>query len=221
MSDLFSSTRTVLKGRYGLLTPDSFVPSYLPGWKSGVVIVNISPAMGARFTQLLVTLDKEGSGEGNIGPNEYFIYVIDGAATILLDERRHRLEGGSYIYLPARTDMQIKSAGVQTRLLVFQKRYQAGSNTTRLAGIVAHERDVKGQPYLGNEDAQLQLLLPDNLAFDMAVNIFTFQPGASPRRVQEAIRRLRNSLNTQTPPIGVVENERGVGYRYVPTNPRL
>ena len=43
------------------------------------------------------------------------------------------------------------------------------------------------------------------------------QPNASPRRVQEAIRRLRNSLNKQTPPIGVIENERGVGYRYIPT----
>ena len=42
------------------------------------------------------------------------------------------------------------------------------------------------------------------------------QPDASPRRVQEAIRRLRNSLNKQHPPIGAIENERGVGYRYVP-----
>jgi hypothetical protein len=45
------------------------------------------------------------------------------------------------------------------------------------------------------------------------------QPDASPRRVQEAIRRLRNNLNKQTPPIGVIENERGVGYRYVPNKP--
>jgi hypothetical protein len=43
------------------------------------------------------------------------------------------------------------------------------------------------------------------------------QPQASPRRVQEAIRRLRNSLNKQTPPVGVIENERGAGYRYIPT----
>jgi hypothetical protein len=42
------------------------------------------------------------------------------------------------------------------------------------------------------------------------------QPEASPRRVQEAIRRLRNSLNKQTPPIGFVKNERGAGYRYIP-----
>ena len=45
--------------------------------------------------------------------------------------------------------------------------------------IVAHEREVKGQPFLGNEDARLQVLLPDDPAFDMAVNIFTYQPGAT------------------------------------------
>lgn len=42
------------------------------------------------------------------------------------------------------------------------------------------------------------------------------QPNASARRVQEAIRRLRNRLNQYTPRIGVIENERGAGYRFVP-----
>jgi hypothetical protein len=44
------------------------------------------------------------------------------------------------------------------------------------------------------------------------------QPEASPRRVQEAIRRLRNRLNKWTPPLGVIENERGAGYRYIPAH---
>jgi hypothetical protein len=45
------------------------------------------------------------------------------------------------------------------------------------------------------------------------------QPDASPRRVQEAIRRLRNNLNRFSPRIGVIENERGLGYRYIPARP--
>ena len=32
---------------------------------------------------------------------------------------------------------------------------------------------------MGNEDAILQPLLPDHPPFDMAVNVFTFQPGAT------------------------------------------
>jgi hypothetical protein len=42
------------------------------------------------------------------------------------------------------------------------------------------------------------------------------RPDSSTRRVQEAIRRLRLQLEQQTPPIGIIENERGRGYRFVP-----
>lgn len=39
--------------------------------------------------------------------------------------------------------------------------------------------------------------------------------GASTRRVQEAVRRLRLRLESLVPPIGRIENERGRGYRFV------
>lgn len=42
------------------------------------------------------------------------------------------------------------------------------------------------------------------------------RPDASPRRVQEAIRRLRLELEEASPPVGEIENERGQGYRFVP-----
>jgi hypothetical protein len=42
------------------------------------------------------------------------------------------------------------------------------------------------------------------------------RPNASPRRVQEAIRRLRLRLDEAIPPVGVIENERGRGYRFIP-----
>jgi DNA-binding response OmpR family regulator len=42
------------------------------------------------------------------------------------------------------------------------------------------------------------------------------RPDSSTRRVQEAIRRLRLQLEQQTPFIGIIENERGRGYRFIP-----
>jgi (S)-ureidoglycine aminohydrolase len=181
MADLFGSTRTIVNSRYSLITPDGFVPSNLAGWKNGaVVIVNVSPAMaGPRFTQLHVTLEKEASGEGNIGGNEYFIYVIEGAGSIGLATKKHRIDAGSYIYLPPGSDMQLKSNGPPMKVLIFQKPYDARKGVAAPQVIVSHEREVKGQPFLGNEDARLQVLLPDEPHFDMAVNIFTYQPGAT------------------------------------------
>jgi (S)-ureidoglycine aminohydrolase len=179
MPDLFGSTRSVVKDRYALLTPSGFVPSYLPGWEKAVCNVLISPAMGARFSQLLITLEKDGQCQGNTGPNQYLIYLLEGAASILLDERRHRLEGGSYVYLPAGKDVQIKGGGAPARILIFQKEYQPLPGVAAPTTMVGHEREVKGQAFLCNDDARLQVLLPDQPAFDMAVNIFTYQPGAT------------------------------------------
>jgi len=179
MTELFGTTRNVVQGRYALLTPDGFVPSQLPGWQKAVCYVLIAPTLGARFSQLLITLEKDGQCAGNTGANQYFVYVLEGAASILLDVRKHRLEAGSYAYLPSGQDVQIASGAPGTRLLVFQKEYQPLPGVTKPAGFAAHEREVKGQPFRGNEGLRLQALLPGNPGFDLAVNILTCTPGAA------------------------------------------
>jgi (S)-ureidoglycine aminohydrolase len=176
---LFGSTRSVLKSRYALITPGGFVTSVLPGWEKAACHVVISPAMGARFCQLAVTMEAEGRCAGNTGVNQFFIYVIEGSGSIFLDDRRHRLEPGSYVYVPPGKDLELRSGAPGTRLVLFQKQYESMPGTAKPSLILAHERDVKGQPFLGNEAARLQVLLPDQLSFDMAVNIFNYLPGAT------------------------------------------
>ena len=179
MTELFGTTRNVVKGRYALLTPGGLVPSHLPGWEKAVCHVLISPALGARFSQLLITLEKDGQCAGNTGANQYFVYLLDGAASILLEARKHRLEAGGFAYLPSGQDVQIGSAAPATRLLIFQKQYRPLPGVAKPAGFAGHERDVRGQPFRGSEDLRLQALLPGHPAFDMAVNILTCPPGAA------------------------------------------
>jgi (S)-ureidoglycine aminohydrolase len=179
MTELFGATRSAVKGRYALITPGGLAPSLLPGWEKAVCHVLISPALGARFSQLLVTLEKDGQCAGNTGANQYFVYLLEGAASILLEARKHRLEAGSYAYLPSGQDVQIASSAPAARLLVFQKEYQPLPRVARPAGFAGHEREVKGQPFRGHEDLRLQTLLPGDPAFDLAVSILTCQPGAA------------------------------------------
>lgn len=190
MSDLFGWTRTVVKRRYALLTPDSFVPSNLPGWKNAVCVVNIAPAMGGpRFTQLQATLERDGTGEGNTGGNQYFIYVLEGAGTIDLADKRHRLEAGSFVYLPPGKDLQLRNANVAPlRLLIFQKKYTPHKTSPAPDTMTGHTREVKAQPLAGHEEARVQWLLPDHPAFDLAVNILTYQPGAMTPSVTSSSR---------------------------------
>ncbi len=180
MPDLFGFTRTVVKPRYALITPDGFVPSALPGWRNVVAVVNISPVMhGPRFTQIQITLDANSNGAGNTGALEHFYYVLGGSCGAKLGGKKSKLTAGSYAFLPPKTGFEFSDATKGTKLLIFQKEFQPLAGAQKPGVIVGHESEVKGQPFLGNEDARLQVLLPDQPAFDMAVNIFTYQPGAT------------------------------------------
>src|ERR1017187_3136235 len=144
MSDLFGFTRTVVKPRYALITPDGFVPSVLPGWKNVVVIINISPVMGGpRFAQLQITLDANGGGAGNTGALEHFYYVLAGKCSARLGRKIFELTAGSYAFIPPKTDFQFGDADKGTRLLVFQKQFQPLAGAKKSGVIVGHEREMK------------------------------------------------------------------------------
>jgi (S)-ureidoglycine aminohydrolase len=179
MNELFGFTRDVVKERYALRTPRGFVPSCLPGWSNAVSIVQISPAMGANFTQLLITLNANGEGRGNSGAIEYFVYVLEGDCSAKVGGKKHTLKTGGYIFIPAQSDFIFDGAKSGAQLLIFQKRFEPLSGAKKPGVIAGHEADIPGNPFLGNEDARLQVLLPDKPEFDMAVNIFTYQPGAT------------------------------------------
>ncbi len=179
MNALFGFTRDVVKERYALRTPSGFVPSCLPGWTNAVCIVQISPAMGANFCQLFITMDKTSSGSANTGANEFVAYVLAGRCAATLGGKNYSLTAGSYAFVPPDTDFHFHKAAKGTQILFFQKRYESLDGVNHPAVLVGHERKIPGNPFLGNDDARLQVLLPDKPEFDLAVNIFTYQSGAT------------------------------------------
>ncbi|MFM2295384.1 MAG: hypothetical protein RLZZ350_1797 [Verrucomicrobiota bacterium] len=173
-------TRTVVKRNYALITPDGFVPSVLPGWTNTVVHIHIAPVMGGpRFAQLAITLDETSSGVGNTGALEHFYYVQSGDCTAQLNGQKRELISGSYLFLPPKTKFKFSRASKGTRLVVFQKKFEPLAGEKIPGVIVGHANAIAGNPFLGHEDARLQVLLPDHPSFDMAVNIFTYDPGAT------------------------------------------
>jgi len=179
MNDLFGFSRDVVKERYALRTPSGFVPSVLPGWTNAVCIVQISPAMGANFSQWLVTFEANGEGCGNSGTIEYFVYVLAGKCMAGVAGEKQMLTEGGYVYLPPQTDFQFKGAANRTQLLVFQKKFEPLAGAKQASVVIGHEKKVAAKPFMGDADARLQVLLPDKPQFDLAVNIFTYQPGAT------------------------------------------
>lgn len=179
MTDLFGSTRSVVRPNYALLTPAGLVKSPLAGWRDVECYVVISPQLGARFCQMHLTLAAGGLGEGAATPQELLLFVLAGSLAVAVGGQEASLPAGGYAYLPPDTPYSVRPTGGPARLLLFQRTYQPLAGQRPPGPLFGDEATVEGAPFLGDEAALLKTLLPDTPAFDMAVNIFTFAPGAT------------------------------------------
>ncbi|MGC9943999.1 MAG: (S)-ureidoglycine aminohydrolase [Verrucomicrobiota bacterium] len=168
-------TRNVLKRNYALITPDGHVASALPGWKQCAPFVLISSALGAGVSQFLISLELKSIGEGQTGDDEWFLYVVAGKAKV----NGVALVPGGFAYLPPMTQYDVRGAVKGSQLLVFKKTYEPLPGLNPPSFFTGKETGIPEHPFLGIQHARLKTLIPDSPAFDMAVNIFTFDPGAT------------------------------------------
>lgn len=177
MPELFGHTRARVAARHALLTPDNHVSSSLPGVTGATAVVLVNPAMGAGFAQLLLTFQRGGGASVPASELETFGYVMTGSAAVAVDGRRERCGAGSYFFAPPRQAWSLSAPQAGTRVSLFQKTYAPLPGTAAPAALIGHASRVKGQPFLGDPAANLQVLLPEDPAFDMAVNLFSYEPG--------------------------------------------
>ncbi len=178
----FGTTRSVVKSDHALIAPDSHVCVPLPGWRQTDGVILISPRMGTRFVQYLARLTGESRSLPMPPARERFVYVLEGAVALQAASGASiaTLTTGGYAYLPPGGGGQtVAGDGNTARLVVFERNYEARDGAGFPSPIYGQEQDVTGYPFLGDPDARLQVLLPDEPAFDMAVNVFTYQPGAT------------------------------------------
>ena len=124
MKELFGATRDVVKERYALRTPAGFVASNLPGWTNVTAIVQISPAMGAKLSQVQITLQGGSVGRGNTETLEYFVYVLKGKCQAKVGGKKSWLKAGGYVFIPTQTAYFFQGAELGTELLIFQKPFE-------------------------------------------------------------------------------------------------
>lgn len=175
----FGITRSSVGRDHALITPESFVSAPLPGWLGTQGTVLISPRLGARFAQYFARLEPDGTSGPPAPGVERFVYVLEGEVALRQGRaERARLGVGGYAYFRAGVVHELE-ATAPTRLVVFEKPQAAGAGQEAPGMVVGHESDIDGAPFMGDPRAVLKVLLPDEPAFDVAVNLFTFQPGAA------------------------------------------
>lgn len=180
--DPFGSTRASIQVDHALITPDTHVAAPLPGWGDAAGVIHISPALGARFTQYTVEM-QAGGESGPPAPNvERFVYVRSGRVSVTA-QHTATLSTGGYAFFPSGTTHKVQAEEPAT-LVVFEKPYQPSSTAGTLALVIGNEDDVAAESFGGDPDKRLQMLLPDQPEYDLAVNIFSFQPGATLPQVE-------------------------------------
>jgi (S)-ureidoglycine aminohydrolase len=177
MPELFGHTRAHVGPRHALITPSNHVNSTVPGITGATVVVLLSPAMGAKLTQTLVTFQTGGAAQVAAGDTQTFGYVMEGGAVLSVGAKKRRLKAGGFFFCPAGSGWGLASPKKGTQLTLFQKKYFPLAGVRPPKPILGDQARVKGAPFLGDPAANLQVLLPDEPAFDMAVNIFAYQPG--------------------------------------------
>jgi len=148
-----------------LLTPDTFIRAPLPGMQRATAVVHVSPAMGAGFTQY--TAEFEAGGVLAATGKQRFVYVIEGELTV----GDRRLATGEYCYTSTAHAASL-AASVASRVAVIEKVYKPLEKTPPCL-LTGRESEIEPKPL------EVRTLLPDDFAFDFAVNTMTFQPGAA------------------------------------------
>ncbi len=180
MMSPFGQTRTRVAARHALIAPDGHVRSVVPEIRGADVVIVINPALGARFSQVLVTFHTGGSAAYPVSGNEVAGYFERGGAVLEIEGRpKVRCRAGSFFFAPAGKAWSVNAPKAGTRVTLFQKRFEPLPGNAAPEPVIGHASEVPGQPFLGDPAARLQVLLPDVPAFDLAMNIFTYQSGAT------------------------------------------
>src|ERR1700750_2893156 len=98
---VFGETRTHVDLRHALIAPDGHVSSSLPGVDRATAIVLVSPGMGARLTQLLLTFQTDGSAAFPSNEIEAFVYVVRGSMRAEVPGSTYTIDQGGYLFVPA------------------------------------------------------------------------------------------------------------------------
>lgn len=173
--NLFGTTRSSIQFNHALIAPDSFVRSPMPGWSDTDAVVVISPHLGARFTQYLAMMNAGAVAEPAKTGVERVVYVLDGEVTL---SGGPTLTPGGFAFLPADGPATLTCKAF-ARLNIFEKRYIPRPGVAPPKMVCGQQQQVAGVPFMGDEAAVLKTLLPTDASFDLAVNLFTFQPGAA------------------------------------------
>ncbi|HEX8348842.1 MAG TPA: (S)-ureidoglycine aminohydrolase [Hymenobacter sp.] len=185
--EISALTRSVVKRNHAVISPDGYINSNVPGWTDCTVNVIINEQMGARLCQTIITLREGGRLEGKTQASQIFFYVVEGQIEVTVAGEAKTLTQNQFVYVPIEKEYLFQNPTEGTQLLTFHKVYEPLEGYA-VPGVLFGEKDDSKAPIFMNDEAlRIQELLPNELGFDMAVNIFTYDLGGHLHMVETHI----------------------------------
>ena len=172
------TSRVVVERNYALFPPEGIPESVLPDWTATAARIHAAPALGAGFAQYLLDVQPGGGSDQTLPKHlEAFFFVIDGAVDLTANGIGHVLSAGGFAYLKPGSAFQLV-ARAASRVLWLKKAYEPWGRSAPV-DVIGNESKIKGEPFMEIQELLLKKLLPEDPAYDLAMNIFTFPPGYS------------------------------------------
>ncbi|MFB9765091.1 bifunctional allantoicase/(S)-ureidoglycine aminohydrolase [Nocardioides kongjuensis] len=167
-------------------TLSDITASFLPGWTGMRMWVLARPLSGfaETFSQYVVEVAPGGGSDApEADPGaEAVLFVVAGTPVLTLDGAEHRLEPGSYAFLPPGSRWTLHNRSDETAALHWiRKAYERVAGLDVPPAFVTREQDVAPIEMPGTAGAWSTTRFVDiaDLRHDMHVNIVTFEPGGS------------------------------------------
>jgi len=177
--EISALTRSVVKRNHAVIAPDGYINSNVPGCENCTVNVIINEQMGANLCQTLVTAAAGCKLQGQTKASQIFFYVVEGTTKVTVTSQTKTLTKGQFVYIPIGKEYLFEELTVGTQLLTFHKVYEYLEGYDVPDTLFGDQADIEGPVYMNDDALRIQVLLPAELGFDMAVNIFTYQTGGN------------------------------------------
>nr|WP_295470129.1 bifunctional allantoicase/(S)-ureidoglycine aminohydrolase [Mesorhizobium sp.] len=161
------------------------VTSYLPHWSRTIAWIIARPLSGfsETFTQYVMDVSP-GGGSDRPEPDagaEGVLFLMDGELTVTVDGAAHRMLKGGWAFLPPGSGWTVRNTGtVPARFHWIRKLYEQVDGIDIPGPLFFNDQDVVplSMPGTAGKWATTRFVDPEDLRYDMHVNIVTFEPGA-------------------------------------------
>ena len=186
--EMLLTDRAMFTDAYAVIprgTMRDIVTSFLPHWSGTRLWVLSRPLSGfaETFSQYIMEVAPDGGSDRPETDQaaEGVLFVVEGEASLSVDDQTHDLRAGSYVYLPCGTAWSFKNNGSEpVRFHWIRKAYEPVEGLGSPDFFVTHESDNApvAMPGTDGKWTTTRFVDPEDLRHDMHVNIVTFQPGA-------------------------------------------